>query len=401
MATIFYSWQSDLPNRCNRGLIETALESAVKQLRQDPAIVSALRDELAVDKDTKGVAGSPDIVSVILNKIEAGDACVFDVSIATRGDRRVAPNPNVLIELGYAMKTHSSERVILIFNTAFGAREELPFDLRHKRVLSYHAEDKDESLATVRSDLARELRGALELVYIHLDENRFSRDEHEFYIVLYNNITSFLDAVAEDRHRQLQPWSTLFFSDCGSTASHLAELAADDVAGSHPDLVGNLKSLGQRLSAISHIERGIGPQHELDNAVHSAAAEAQALIHSCLPALEIRLRKMDRAKEKRLHARRAVDQFEILALSLEQRDMKSLKNTRRELSKIGRELLQVSHRLLPVKDPDALLFRQAGHALHLSEIRGTEEIGFHPEAALHAHLTPIIQQLRPFLGGPS
>lgn len=58
MATIFYSWQSDLPNRCNRSFIEEALELALKGLRQDPRIVFASRDALWVDKDTKGVAGS-------------------------------------------------------------------------------------------------------------------------------------------------------------------------------------------------------------------------------------------------------------------------------------------------------------------------------------------------------
>lgn len=49
-----------------------------------------------------------------------------DVSITGRGEKRPTPNPNVLIELGYAFKALGHERVILVFNRAFGKIEELP-----------------------------------------------------------------------------------------------------------------------------------------------------------------------------------------------------------------------------------------------------------------------------------
>jgi hypothetical protein len=35
---VFYSWQSDLPNRTNRGLIQSALEKAARELRSDESI---------------------------------------------------------------------------------------------------------------------------------------------------------------------------------------------------------------------------------------------------------------------------------------------------------------------------------------------------------------------------
>jgi hypothetical protein len=36
--TVFYSWQSDLPNNTNRGFIETALDRAVKSIAADDSI---------------------------------------------------------------------------------------------------------------------------------------------------------------------------------------------------------------------------------------------------------------------------------------------------------------------------------------------------------------------------
>ena len=54
---IFYSWQSDLPNSTNRGFIQSCLEEAIKDLKTD----QELQLEIALDRDTDGVPGSPDI----------------------------------------------------------------------------------------------------------------------------------------------------------------------------------------------------------------------------------------------------------------------------------------------------------------------------------------------------
>lgn len=66
-ASVFYSWQSDLPSKSNRGLIQDALEKAAKRLRAD----GSLGIEPVVDRDTQGIAGSPDIHAAILLKIAA------------------------------------------------------------------------------------------------------------------------------------------------------------------------------------------------------------------------------------------------------------------------------------------------------------------------------------------
>lgn len=92
---IFYSWQSDLPNNTNRAFINNALEKAIKEIISDNSfsIIPFL------DRDTAGLAGSPDISASIFQKIDASSVFVCDVSIINKlsSDNRATPNPNVLI----------------------------------------------------------------------------------------------------------------------------------------------------------------------------------------------------------------------------------------------------------------------------------------------------------------
>jgi hypothetical protein len=110
-AIIFYSWQSDLPNATNRGFIQRALEDAIKVLHVDDAVAV----EPVFDRDTQGQSGSPNIAETIFRKIDGATVFVADVSIiGPAGEsHRPTPNPNVLVELGYALKTLGGERVIL------------------------------------------------------------------------------------------------------------------------------------------------------------------------------------------------------------------------------------------------------------------------------------------------
>ena len=159
-ATVFYSWQSDLPNATNRGLILDALERATKIIRTD----DSLAVEPVVDRDTQNVSGAPDIAHTIFQKIEKSAAFVADVSIINPGLGRPTPNPNVLIELGYALKTLGNPRTVLVANTANGPIESLPFDLRTKRVLSYHlpfGADKPEQRKKLQDGLEAALRAIL------------------------------------------------------------------------------------------------------------------------------------------------------------------------------------------------------------------------------------------------
>jgi hypothetical protein len=157
--TIFYSWEKDLPNRTNRALIQAELEAVAKEVTAAGAVV------VEVDRDTSGVAGSPDIGKTILAKIDAADAFVADLSIinSSAPAERKTPNPNVVFELGWAFKALGENRVVTVMNTAFGRPEDLPFDLKQRRAVTYDL-PPDAEKTDARKALRRQLRDAIKAI---------------------------------------------------------------------------------------------------------------------------------------------------------------------------------------------------------------------------------------------
>lgn len=153
---IFYSWQADLPNSTNRGFIHDALEQAANTIATDLDI------EPVIERDTQGTPGSPDIAQTIFAKIAASNAFLADITLInpTSSERRT-PNPNVLLELGYAIATIGPERTILVMNTAYGPIENLPFDLKMRRVIAYTITADTIEKAPERKRLASILRDAI------------------------------------------------------------------------------------------------------------------------------------------------------------------------------------------------------------------------------------------------
>lgn len=156
--TVFYSWQSDTRAACNRSLIQDALQGALAEVKGMPAA----QLEAVIDRDTLGTPGSPDIATTILEKIDRSSAVVADVTLIDGGsDGRRFPNPNVLLEVGYAIKSRSFSRLILVMNTHFGPVESLPFDLRGKRVMTYSSAPDAESRSVERARLRGAFTAAL------------------------------------------------------------------------------------------------------------------------------------------------------------------------------------------------------------------------------------------------
>jgi hypothetical protein len=180
--SIFFSWQSDTETMTGRNLVERALERAVAAIGMDTGVESVVREGLEIDRDTKGVAGSPPIVETIFKKIDGAAAFVADMTFAgKRPDGAPIPNPNVLIEYGWALKSLGHARIVSVMNTAFGnpSNEQLPFDMRHLRhPIQYHCpEGADEATRLkARNSLAKELERAIKDV-IASDEFKASLPE--------------------------------------------------------------------------------------------------------------------------------------------------------------------------------------------------------------------------------
>ena len=146
--TIFYSWQSDLPNDSNRGFIESCLKKASKKISN----IKPLSIELVVDRDTKNETGTPDIADSIFKKILKAKIFVADISIINSDySGRKSPNPNVLLELGYASRILGWDKIFCFYNLDYGKIEDLPFDLKQKRPITYSLKGK------VKSDVRERL----------------------------------------------------------------------------------------------------------------------------------------------------------------------------------------------------------------------------------------------------
>ena len=166
---IFYSWQSDLPHKCNRTFIRESIDEAVAQLAEAGVVEDAPR----VDEGMEGVAGTPEVASIMFEKIDDSAIFIADVSLVGRTEpkdpkreaKRV-PNPNVLLEMGYAAARIGWNRIICVMNEKYGKRHEQPFDVRNRRFpINYTLDpgknaDRDE----VKAKLASEIKGAIEVM---------------------------------------------------------------------------------------------------------------------------------------------------------------------------------------------------------------------------------------------
>lgn len=161
---VFWSWQSDLAGKISRHFIRDALDQAITELNADLAVEEPQREgEVTLDYDRKGTLGSPALAELIFEKIRSADVFVADVTPV--GQTNASPakkliNANVAIELGYAIGVHSDRKLLMVLNSAYGAREDLPFDLRHKAGPIMYRLDETANKA-MREAISKQLVGDL------------------------------------------------------------------------------------------------------------------------------------------------------------------------------------------------------------------------------------------------
>ena len=165
--TIFYSWQSDLPGSETRNIIQDSIKDAVRLLRDTV--------DIEADRDTKGEFGSPDIAQTIFSKIDDCNIFVADVSAVCRyeatdkdGNKKVKymPNPNVMLELGYATHVVGWDNVICVLNADYGAPEDMPFDIASRRLTPFSLKD-----GKSKGEIKRYIKGVIQDTVENILEN--------------------------------------------------------------------------------------------------------------------------------------------------------------------------------------------------------------------------------------
>lgn len=153
--TIFYSWQSDLPSKRNLNFIEKEIKKSIKHL----ATIKPISIKLKFDKATRNVSGAPDIADTIFSKIVNSNVFIADISIINNkyNRKRKTPNPNVLLELGYAAKSLGWDKIICVFNSDTGNIKDIPFDLRNRRMMVYSGKNTETTLSEQISFAIKEM----------------------------------------------------------------------------------------------------------------------------------------------------------------------------------------------------------------------------------------------------
>jgi len=165
---LFYSWQSDSDAKLNRYFILNALEAVSKNCRKEGLF------DLYIDQATREEPGSPNISDTIFKKIDGTNLFIADTSIINPNSKeRKTPNPNVLIELGYAIKKLGFKNIIFIFNSYYGNPNDLPFDIRQNRILSYYFDGSN------KEEVANSLIKDLTIAIMTIEKKSISSDKIE------------------------------------------------------------------------------------------------------------------------------------------------------------------------------------------------------------------------------
>jgi len=156
---IFYSWQSDRSPVRNK--IKRALEIATKNMAD--SLEEA--DRPMLDSDTQGAHASLGIVEIILSKIDSCSVFVADVTPVNTIGSKLIPNPNVMIELGYALKAKRRFSVFMCQLEPGQKIENMPFDIRSNNLLVFSENDKPREIA---ERLKPRLEGLLQETGTHI-----------------------------------------------------------------------------------------------------------------------------------------------------------------------------------------------------------------------------------------
>lgn len=150
---VFYSWQSDLP--ITKQYISSCLNKIAKK-DYDGNIIS-------ISSDARNSNGSANLTQTLFRKICDAHVFVADLSIinsARQNDRKCC-NPNVLIELGYAINCLGIDKIILLFDIKYGQVEDLPFDIRQNKIIKFNS-DKDKK--SLEQTLTKEILSIVESI---------------------------------------------------------------------------------------------------------------------------------------------------------------------------------------------------------------------------------------------
>lgn len=359
---IFYSWQSDLPSQTNKNLIQEALEGAIQKVQLEKTLIV----ELAIDRDTLGEPGSPDITASIFKKIDKAAAFVADVSIVHRSPNgRPTPNPNVLIELGYALKALSPQRIILIFNLASGELTELPFDLRSRRALTYRL-SQDAISTPDREQIESSLRDAIIEILKLGSAEELSRNS-KFATDLLAKLVRILAFGAEAPRRELKPWLDEIEQEFRDASRWLREANSSPLAD-ELKLSSDIENLASLLDKVARHYHTFGDHDEYTEKAQKVVERTKALRDKLLQHGPLDENAREQTTLLLGELSRRLHKWVMRIETATDEDYNLFEDLLTNLIDIGFQLEQISYYPLEWSEPDfRVRLRTLGQDLHLAQ----------------------------------
>ncbi|MCI9846956.1 hypothetical protein [Flavobacterium pectinovorum] len=189
---VFFAFQMDVEDKFGKGFIQSAIEIAIAKFRSEGTNVS-------LDFGFRKTPGTPLLIDEMLRKSNESDMVIVDLTYTSakeflaaeiigedadstsiripKGDRKLSPNPNVLLETGYAWAKKGTYRTLAVMNEAYGSPSDLPVDLKGFRWgITYNLnESNNENRKAVRAELAKDFYDAIKAA-IH-SESDYQRDK--------------------------------------------------------------------------------------------------------------------------------------------------------------------------------------------------------------------------------
>jgi hypothetical protein len=167
---VFYSWQSHSSKKYNQRLIEDAIESAIESVQA--ILAPEWNCTIKLDRDTRERSGSVEIANTILEKIRNSTMVIADVTavLSSPDGMHHYPNPNVMLELGYAARALGWNRVVGVCNEHKCSVKQLPFDITHRRLTPYRCSTNVE-VDSAEKSLAAKLVDAITAVLVSIAKN--------------------------------------------------------------------------------------------------------------------------------------------------------------------------------------------------------------------------------------
>ena len=141
---LFFSWQSD--DNKTKKILSDAIKKAVKDIRVYHNY------NITIEESTSNTSGSPQIVQTILDKIDSCDIFLADITPVCNYSKQLGnnqsitkqvPNPNVLMELGYALSAVGMHYTICAAHQGEWNSNDLPFDINHNRIYAFTSSNCD------------------------------------------------------------------------------------------------------------------------------------------------------------------------------------------------------------------------------------------------------------------